>query len=281
MRDACAGFVCPLDIHLTYQYKYNGKEFQGELGLNLYDYGARNYDPAIGRWMNMDQLAEKYNDIGPYVYAANMPTIAIDPDGNEIIFIVKKDNAKSQEFKYSKGNFYHSNGQRYNPGKEGISKTMYKVLTAYRKIEASNDPYLKKILNTLETSSQKHIVKDGPKNGVRRDVESSSLSETKTKVKEGKPLNTETSYNLSEEEKKSIAETVDVPFTDFTIIVHEMQHQFDYDQGNMADAEGMPSTAKSPAEIRAVNTENKARKIEKLPKRTKYGSREIDPKKLD
>lgn len=31
----------------TYQYKYNGKEYQDELGLNIYDYGNRNYDPQL------------------------------------------------------------------------------------------------------------------------------------------------------------------------------------------------------------------------------------------
>jgi RHS repeat-associated protein len=46
--------VNPGDV--TYQYMYNGKELQGEFGLNNYDFGARNYDPALGRWMNIDPL---------------------------------------------------------------------------------------------------------------------------------------------------------------------------------------------------------------------------------
>jgi RHS repeat-associated protein len=64
-----------------YQYKYNGKEWQDELGLEWYDYGARNYDPAIGRWMNVDPLAEMYPDISPYVYSGNTPTVFVDYDG--------------------------------------------------------------------------------------------------------------------------------------------------------------------------------------------------------
>ncbi|WP_291152102.1 DUF6443 domain-containing protein [Flavobacterium sp. UBA7680] len=68
------------------KYKYNGKEFQDELQFNVYDYGARNYDPAIARWMSMDTLSEKYIHISPYAYVANNPTIFIDPDGKQIIF---------------------------------------------------------------------------------------------------------------------------------------------------------------------------------------------------
>lgn len=52
-------------------YKYNGKELQDELGLRMYDYGARNYDAAAGRWMNIHPLEGKYLKSSPCVYGAN------------------------------------------------------------------------------------------------------------------------------------------------------------------------------------------------------------------
>ncbi|MDT8347495.1 MAG: RHS repeat-associated core domain-containing protein, partial [Flavobacteriaceae bacterium] len=61
------------------KYKFGGKEYQDELGLDWYDITARNYDPALGRWMNIDPLAENYFDNSPYNYVLNNPIIYVDP----------------------------------------------------------------------------------------------------------------------------------------------------------------------------------------------------------
>ena len=66
-------------------YKYNGKELDTTKGLNLYDYGARMYDPTLGRFTTMDPMAEKYYSVSPYAYCGNNPVNRTDPTGADWI----------------------------------------------------------------------------------------------------------------------------------------------------------------------------------------------------
>jgi len=47
-------------LRMEYQYKYNGKEYEDNFGLNMYEYGARNYDPTVGKFFSMDNYAENF-----------------------------------------------------------------------------------------------------------------------------------------------------------------------------------------------------------------------------
>jgi RHS repeat-associated protein len=74
------------------KYLYNGKlersgnpapagELQDELGLEWFDYGARFYDPQIGRWHAIDPVTEKAYNWTPYRYCFNNPGLISDPTG--------------------------------------------------------------------------------------------------------------------------------------------------------------------------------------------------------
>ncbi len=62
-------------------YKYNGKELQDELSLNWTAMDFRNYDASIGRFHNMDPLAEYSTSWTPYRFAYNNPVFWSDPTG--------------------------------------------------------------------------------------------------------------------------------------------------------------------------------------------------------
>ena len=67
-------------------YRYNGKELDRMYGLDWYDYGARMYDGALGRWHCLDNQAESHCDISPYTYCHNNPINKYDLDGNDDFF---------------------------------------------------------------------------------------------------------------------------------------------------------------------------------------------------
>ena len=64
---------------------FGGKELQDEIvgsnSFEVYDFGARNYDAALGRWMNVDPLAEERSWVSPYNFVQNNPITRVDPNG--------------------------------------------------------------------------------------------------------------------------------------------------------------------------------------------------------
>ncbi len=69
--------VFPLSVN--YDYKYNGKEWQDEFGLNMYDMDMRMYDPAIARWVVMDPVI--HHSMSPYNAFDNNPIFWADSSG--------------------------------------------------------------------------------------------------------------------------------------------------------------------------------------------------------
>jgi len=69
-------------------YKFSGKELDEENGLDWYYFGARYYDPKIGRWFVPDVLGQ---DHSIYIYCGNNPISRKDPTGLYWIKEVKAD----------------------------------------------------------------------------------------------------------------------------------------------------------------------------------------------
>jgi RHS repeat-associated protein len=66
---------------------YNGKELQNDHDLNWYDYGARMYDAALGRWHAIDPMSDQYASWSPYQYVLNNPMKFVDPDGKNVAVV--------------------------------------------------------------------------------------------------------------------------------------------------------------------------------------------------
>ena len=232
-------------------YKYNGKEFDNKKGLNWYDYGARHYDAALGRFTTNDRFAEKYYSMSPYQYGANNPVNNIDVNGDTIVV---------------------------NPNPNGLIdnvRMFFGFDTKYQKGVKADLQQLKKddkeigeMIIELEKSKNVHSItrtKRGKSNSSGFDRE-----KAKKDIPQGSII------NYDPDVKTDINGNHRTPRIGLS---HELQHSSDVDKGIMSYeniGNGIPMR-----EIRAINTENKIRKRTGDAKRTEYRGRKIPQKLLE
>jgi RHS repeat-associated protein len=69
------------------KYRYDGgtelqsKEFSDGSGLELYETSFRSFDPQLGRFFQIDPLADQFHSLTPYQYAGDNPVLSNDPTG--------------------------------------------------------------------------------------------------------------------------------------------------------------------------------------------------------
>ena len=105
------------------KYLYNGKEIQMDFDLGWYDYGARFYNPELGRWSVIDPLLEKYSSNSPYNYVLNRPLIAFDPNGMESQNSHESDESGRGNYGVIPGSYL---GDGSGMGNNGVNHKVYK-----------------------------------------------------------------------------------------------------------------------------------------------------------
>ena len=81
----------PVPVGITLRDGYTGQENQNlNFGTSYTDFGARQYSPALRRWMTPDPLSEKYYGVSPYAFCNNNPVNFVDPDGQTPRLYIQK-----------------------------------------------------------------------------------------------------------------------------------------------------------------------------------------------
>nr|WP_299205687.1 RHS repeat-associated core domain-containing protein [uncultured Brumimicrobium sp.] len=133
-----------------YRYGFQGQEMDDEISGsgNSIDFGARMYNPRIGRWFSLDPFAAEYPSFSDYSAMANNPILNIDKDGEKIYiyYTTKDENGKTINKAYEYGS-----GLKL-PKDKFVRKT---VRTLNRLEKRGKDPY--GIIDKFANDEDNHV----------------------------------------------------------------------------------------------------------------------------
>ena len=207
---------------LANKYLFNGKELTSALGLQWYDYGARMYDPTVGRFTTQDRFAAKYYDLSPYQYTANNPINFVDINGDSI-WIANGD----ERFLYTAGTIY-----------KGDDEFIGKAVSDLNKIGGTKKGA--KRIGDLTSSKSNYNIKKAPQ-----------LTGRTGSRYEG---NSDGGGDIYYYQEGGSYDGVSFDNSEFSI-GHELQHAWDHDQGKEEYFTTKTKGVKT-SEINAVAFEN-------------------------
>ena len=203
-------------------YLFNAKEFDEETGL--YYYGARYYDSRLAMWYSVDALAEKYPNMGGYVYCAGNPVKLVDVDGNEFDEISEALVAKVETeagMRISQLTNKNAKLQDRLNNSTGLGK-IFNGLRAKR-IQSNNNRIegykaAKNEINVLRTSTQMYSV-------IASDEYSKRIDDFTTNVTAATRFNSKT----------STVELVVPKGSSFVgLLAHELKHAYQFEMGEFS-----------------------------------------------
>ena len=256
----------------VYRYGFNGKEKDedGEFGnLTHYDYGARIYNPSIGRWLSRDPLEIKFTSWSTYNFGLNNPIRFNDPDGksaNDIIVRVRDEQGGVYlELDYQNdGNLYTVDGKLYD-GNNSVALDIQNAINTAR----NNDDRLDEMFGELEDSKNEHEFTNLDEKKIRPDSYNRKTGTGNNTITQFKP-------EVNQEHAKRTGRLIP---TDSDIITHEGKHAYDKDKGELRSSKRENGEVPD-SELDAINTTNINRAAEGRELRKNFGGNPIKEEKL-
>ena len=237
----------------NYHYGYSSYSIPDGLTENSHtlDMGDRWLLTRIGRTSKPDTRADLFPSLSPYSYAANNPTIFIDPGGEEIVIAmgIERDGdeiSPENSVVYREGMLFMSDG--VTPYMETTNSYVMNVARDLDLIGADEQGAV--VLRQLENSTKTHKIRMATDVHEGRHTKN-NIEYYEQKVADGKQSNTWINYNPTE--WRSVEDNERDPVIG---LAHELMHAYDID---MKDWQDYQVGGVDVYEINAVNFENRFR----------------------